>query len=204
MNQLNKSLRQFRDCEEGSMAIELVIVVPILVWTLLSTFVYFDVYRVEANSNRASLILAEMFSREEIEITSTYLNAAREVLRTLTFEESQPDYRVTVYRFRDSDNTYRRVWSRNRGLGPNHNNARLALLKDKLPAMNTIDHAILVETRIQYDAPFSIGLGPFSGGTDLEDLAFKTFTVIRPRASKLCFDSTPNDDATGRICGPGN
>ena len=146
------------------MSIELVLVVPLLVWALLSTFVYFDVFRVEANSNRASLTLAEMFSRETTPITSEFLNSAREVLRTLTFEESSPDYRVTVYRYRPSDDSYLRVWSRHRGLDQTLRNEDLALLQseNKLPKMNSIDHAILIETRIEYDAPFSIGLSRLS------------------------------------------
>lgn len=194
-------LGRFKDEDDGSMSIELVLVTPIIVWALLSTFVYFDVYRVEANANRASLVLAEMFSREDAPITAAYLNGAREVLRTLTYEENAPDYRVTVYRYRSSDTSYRRVWSRNRGMGGNLTNAGLAAIKDRLPKLNTIDHAILIETRVQYDAPFSIGLGPFTG-TNLEDLTFNTFTVIRPRQSKLCFDATPGDDTTGLSCGP--
>lgn len=204
MKNLLKSLHKFKADEDGTMSIELVLVVPLLVWALLSTFVYFDVFRVEANSNRASLTLAEMFSRETTPITSEFLNSAREVLRTLTFEESSPDYRVTVYRYRPSDDSYLRVWSRHRGLDQTLRNEDLALLQaeNKLPKMNSIDHAILIETRIEYDAPFSIGLSPFTG-TSLDDVTFTTFTVIRPRASKLCFDSSPGDgDNTSVQCGP--
>lgn len=197
------TLARFKDDESGSMAIELVLVTPILVWALLSTYVYFDAFRVEANVHRASNTLAEMFSREEVEITGAYLNGAREVLRTLTYEETAPDYRVTVYRYRSDNNRYVRVWSRNRGMGGNLTNAQVRALgaAGRLPMMNTIDHAILIETRVEYDAPFSIGIGPFTD-TNLEDLTFETFTVIRPRRSKLCFDSTPNDDSTGLSCGP--
>lgn len=200
MKRLSDYLRRFRDEEDGSMAIELVLVTPILVWALLSTYVYFDVYRVEANSNRASLVLAEMFSREEVPITATYLNSARAVLRVLTYEEANPDFRVTVYRYRSSDTSYRRVWSRNRGMGGNLRNSDLVKLEGSLPKMNTIDHAILVETRINYDAPFSIGLGPFTG-TDLDDLTFETFTVIRPRVGRLCFDPDTSVDGD-ELCGP--
>ena len=49
------------------------------------------------------------------------------------------------------------------------------------------DRAILIQTRVDYDAPFRIGLGPFTG-TDLQDFSFETFTVIRPRPPTLCWD----------------
>lgn len=185
----------FKNDERGSMAIELVMVVPIIVWVLLSTFVYFDVYRAESVSNRASLTLADMFSREKTAIDNTYLDGARELLRTLTYSDDNPDFRVTAYRFQASDNTYRRIWSRNRGMSPNLTNTDLAALKTagRLPLLADGDRAILVETNIEYSAPFSIGFGPFTG-TDLDDVTFTTFTVIRPRFEpQLCWDVSATD-----------
>jgi hypothetical protein len=208
MKMISKELKKFKDGEDGSMSIELLLVTPIIVWALLSTYVYFDVYRVEANVNRASLVIAEMFSREEAPITEAYLDGALQVLRTLTFEDVDPFLRVSVFRYQSSDTTHREVWSRTRvsagvvsGLDDELDDAGLAAIKSRIPKMNTIDHAILVETRVKYTAPFSIGLGPFTG-TDLDDVNFATFTVIRPRQSKLCFDETPADDDTGILCGP--
>ncbi|WP_108816344.1 TadE/TadG family type IV pilus assembly protein [Loktanella sp. Alg231-35] len=200
---LTEFLQEFRDDEDGSMAIELLLVTPILVWALLSTFVYFDLFRVESNSNRAALTMADMFSREAAPITPAYLNGAREVLRALTFEEANPDYRVTVYRYRETQDDYRRVWSKRRGLGAALSNSDLADLKaaDRLPLMANNDQAILFETRTEYDAPFSIGLGPFSG-TDLDDVTFQTFIVIRPREGRLCWDQDPDDGLANQVCGP--
>jgi hypothetical protein len=181
-------LRKFRDDQNGSMSIELLLVTPILVWALLSTYVYFDLFRVESNSNRAALTIADMLSRETVDIDASYLNTTRNILRELTYEEANPDYRITVYTFRDSDRSYRRVWSRNRGLAPNFNNTNLNELQaaGRLPALADGDRAILLQTRTEYDAPFSIGLGPFTS-TDLDDVTFQTFIVIRPRPGQLCF-----------------
>lgn len=203
MTSFGKLLRRFKNDDAGSMSIELVLVTPIIVWVLLSTFVYFDAFRVEANVNRASTTLAEMFSRETVPITGNYLDGAREVLRTLTYEESAPDYRVTVYRYNTGNGRYLRVWSRHRGMGAALTWAEVRALgeADRLPVMNGVDHNILVETRVEYDAPFRIGLGPFTG-TDLDDLTFQTFTVIRPRQSQLCFDTAPDDPDSGLLCGP--
>lgn len=196
---IREFLRAFKDAEDGSMAVELMLVVPILVWALLSTFVYFDLFRVESNSTRAALTLADMFSREEAPITGSYLNGAREVLRTLTFEEANPDYRITVYRYQESDDTYRIVWSRHRGMDGQLTNDDMITLKPRLPLMANGDQSILVETRTQYDAPFSVGLGPFTG-TNVDDVTFSTFTVIRPRYNRLCFNANPNDASSVPIC----
>ena len=192
---MNKILLRFRDDQKGSMAIELVMVVPILVWALLSTFVYFDLFRTEANANRAALTIADMFSREQDAIDPVYLDGTRELLRSLTFSEDNPGFRVTVYRFDATNDRYDLVWSRNRGMTPDLTNDSLLTLRaeGKLPLLAEGDSAILVETLTDYSAPFSIGLGPFTG-TDLDDVTFDTFTVIRPRfTTQLCWDVSPTD-----------
>ncbi|WP_342068520.1 TadE/TadG family type IV pilus assembly protein [Yoonia algicola] len=202
MKRLASFFQTFRDDEQGSMAIELLLVVPILLWVFLSTFVYFDVFRVETNAVRATITLAEMFSREDT-VNSTYLNSAESVLQTLTFEENDPDFRVTVYTFNESDDEFRVVWSRRRGDGiaQNLTNADLADLRaaGRIPDMDNFDQNIYIETRTDYNAPFNIGLGPFTV-TNLEDLTFTNDMIIRPRGVRLCFE---RNNGTS-ICGPGS
>lgn len=73
-------------------------------------------------------------------------------------------------------------------MAPSYNNANLADLKaaGRLPALADGDRAILLQTRTEYDAPFSVGLGPFTS-TNLDDVTFQTYIVIRPRPGQLCF-----------------
>lgn len=189
---MTQLLKAFRDDEHGSMAIELVLVVPILTWVLLSTFVYFDVFRTESNTKRASLTVADMFSREQDLIDTSYMEGARKLLRTLTFAEADPDLRVTVYKYDLASDKYTVSWSRNIDMAPDLDNAAIAALrvKGRLPVMADGDTSILVETRTNYAAPFDTGIGPFTGGSDLGDLVFDTFTVMRPRfVSQLCWDA---------------
>ena len=179
--------RRFHDDERGSMAIELMLVVPILLWVFLSTFVYFDVFRVETNSVRATVTLAEMMSREDT-IDGAFLDNTREILRALTFEEANPDFRVTVYEAR-ADGVFQFVWAESRGFDSALTDDDVRELQDsgRLPPMNQFDQNIYVETRTQYDAPFNIGIGPFVV-TNLEDVTFTEEMVIRPRGIRLCFE----------------
>ncbi|MCG3268876.1 TadE/TadG family type IV pilus assembly protein [Yoonia sp. I 8.24] len=179
-------LQDFRDDESGVIAIELLLVVPILVWALLSTLVYFDAFKTESISTRMSMTIADMFSRE-VEVDNTFINGAHDLLEALTPSADAPDMRITVYTFDESDDQYDRVWSRNRGsYYSNHTNATLRAESDRLPILSDGDNAILVETHTEYSAPFSIGIGPFLE-TNLDDLSFDTFTVIRPRDGNVCF-----------------
>jgi len=194
-------LKSFRDDESGNMAIELVLVVPILTWVLLSTFVYFDVFRAEASTKRAALTVADMISREQNALDLNFLQGARTLLQTLTFADAEPDVRVTFYTFnRNLPDEYEVVWSRNIDMGPNLTNANLASLNaaGRLPSLGDNGRAFLVETRTNYSAPFSIGIGPFTGGPDLGDLTFDTFTIMQPRfVTQICWDQA---DPTPDIC----
>lgn len=198
MMTLRKFITDFKQDESGTVAVELCLVVPMLVWALLSTLVYFDAYRAESISTRAGLTLADMISREQNDVNDEYISNMRNVLRVLTVVDDAPDIRVTVYRYRASDDTYRIVWSENRGMtGGALTNADLEALRNRLPVMANGNRSILVETRTRYSAPFKIGMGPFLG-TRLDDLDFQTFTVITPRfLSTICFDPTPALPANG-------
>lgn len=201
MTGLATYLRRFRDDEDGVIAIELLLVVPMLVWALLSTLVYFDAYRTESINSRAGLTLADMISREQVPVDANYIDAMREVLRALTLADANPDIRITVFRYREIDDTYHVVWSEGRGIGTALDKIALDALKNRLPIMADGSRSLLIETRTQYSAPFSIGLGPFTG-TNLNDITFDSFTVITPRfLSTICFEPTPGLPSSGdEIC----
>lgn len=191
MNSAIHFMRHFRQDETGTVAIELVLVVPMLTWALLSTLVYFDVYRAESISNRASLTLADMISREQNDVDLEYVSNMRKVLQVLTDADDNPDIRVTLYRYRAVDDQYLVVWSENFGFAAPLTDVDLVGLRGRLPLLADENRTILIETRTAYSAPFSTGMGPFAG-TRLDDLDFTTFTVISPRfLSTICFDPTP-------------
>ncbi|MEJ8559926.1 hypothetical protein QTO30_00790 [Yoonia sp. GPGPB17] len=193
-------LKRFHDDDNGSMSVEFVLVAPILAWVFLSCIVYFDVFGVETNSLRSTITLAELFSREET-VNDEFINNARSVLQELTYEESDPDYRITVFTFfggnptDPDDDVYRVVWADNRGMDAELTDADLLVLQNagRLPIMSEADHNILIETRVAYDAPLSVGIGTFQA-FDLADLSFTNDMLIRPRSGKLCYDPTPSFD----------
>ena len=193
MNTLGHFLRRFRDEEDGVVAVELLLVIPILVWALLSTLVYFDAYQNEAISTRAGLTLADAISRERSAVDDTYITNMRNLLRVLTRSDANPALRVTVYRYRATGDRYIVVWSKDESsdMGGPLTTVDLETMRDRLPIMADGDRAILVETRTAYTAPFSVGMGPFFG-SGLENVEFNSLTVITPRfLDSICYDPTP-------------
>lgn len=189
---LFRYLRRFARKDDGTGAIELLLVVPMMTWVFLGTIVYFDAYRDRAITQRASLTVADMYSRETDYITPAYLNGTRDLLKFLMSDDETTKFRVTAFTWRDSDTRYHRIWSRNRGGLQNYNNERLALVAERLPILDNGEVAILVETERTYKPPFDVGIG---------DTVVSTFTLTSPRfATKLCWNSTPEDGTSTEIC----
>lgn len=188
---LQRLLRRFGRDESGTGTIELLLVVPMMTWVFMATLVYFDAYRTRAMAQRASLTIADMYSRETDYITPAYLGGTKGLLQFL-MKGDTPSYRVTAFDWADSQSAYRRIWSRNRGTMVNYTNATLNDQSERLPQLDNGEVAILVETEVDYSPPFAVGLFDFT---------IKTFTVTSPRfATKLCWNSTPDQGEETEIC----
>lgn len=198
---LLEKMRLFKNDENGVASVELMLSVPILVWALLSTHVYFHAFRAESISTRAGLTLSDMYSREAT-VDEDFVDGSFELLKTLSAGSltGEPSLRVTSFSLDNKgnndpgDDTLNLIWSKVEGVEyTSHSNATLNAIIDRVPVMDNGQKALLVETSSTYSAPFSIGIGPFIP-TDLDDVEFSTFTVIRPRfVARICFE---NDDNT--------
>ena len=78
-----EKLRSFWYDETGIASVELMLSVPILVWALLSTHVYFQAFRAEAISTRAGLTIADMYSRRA-GVNAEYVAGSYELFKVLT------------------------------------------------------------------------------------------------------------------------
>ena len=198
-------LRSFWRDENGVASVELMLSVPILVWALLSTHVYFQAFRAESISTRAGLTIADMYSRRA-SVNEAYVDGSFELFKVLTDSSTTgtPSLRVTSFEFLNgknrtpADDRLRMIWSKVEGdVYAEHTDGTLNLKLDRIPIMDNQQQGLLIETTTTYTAPFSIGIGPFIP-TNLDDVEFSTFTVIRPRfTSKVCFEKSDDNS----ICG---
>ena len=204
MTRMKDLIHGFWRDEDGTAAIELVLVTPIITWVLLSTLVYFDAFRAETRSARAGLTIADMFSREvntPAAVDAAYIDAAQALLATLVESDTDPGLRVTSYSWDAAANRYVVRWSESRGIGQALSTADLALMTGRLPLLADGATSVLVETNAIYRAPFGLGISPFTNG-NLGPVEMTTFTVISPRfMPAVCFDPTPEDASNGdEIC----
>jgi len=175
---LKSIVKKWHRDEEGSIAVETILMVPLLAWAMLATLTYFDAYRNEAINYKAGLTIADAISRES-DVDDDYIDGMYELLKFLMLKDDTPDLRITVFRYREDDDDYRTVWSESRGSQSALTNATIDSMRHRIPIMSDGERAILVETWSDYSAPYGVGLGDFDQ---------VTYNVISPRfLPRTCF-----------------
>lgn len=197
LQKIRGQLARLRRDERGSVAVETIFMVPLLVWALLATTSYFHAYRSEALADRAASTLADMVSRETEFITPSYLNGMRGMLQFLTLAPTTPDFRLTAFTWDEDDSRYEVRWSRQRGSQITYNTTRLQDVAHKLPILLDDEVAILVETWTPYSPKFTYSLYDLG----LRDFDFRNFIVVQPRfATQVCFNGDANLDPSKARC----
>ncbi len=80
------AVRQFLvDDDAGSVSVETVIIMPILLWVYVATFVIFDGFRTHNQNVKAAYTIGDMLSRETNAIDNAYLEGLSDVFDFLTF-----------------------------------------------------------------------------------------------------------------------
>lgn len=170
-------LKSFRGDERGSIAVEAVITLPLLIWAVGATYEFFDLHRYNSTRDKASYTIADMISREQgtTGITPAYIDNAKDLFDTLTNDNGDNSLRISIISYNSTDEDYFVVWSRVRGT------QGLKRLKtsdvkdddDHLPKLSGGEQLILVESASIYRSVIQIGLS--------DDLMLRTRVMTSPR-----------------------
>ena len=157
---LEKVLARFKRDEDGSIAIEAVIIMPVMFWAYLSMFAIFDAYRHHALSQKAGYTIGDMISRETNPIDQSYMVGAKKLLEYLTLADpTDAALRVSSIKYDEDSDTYEKHWSKTHGDGPTpFTDQEVANLDNRLPVMKDNEYIVVVETWVEYDPPFDTGL----------------------------------------------
>ena len=173
MKRIRQYLRAFRDEERGSIAVETILILPVLFWAYLSMFAIFDAYRQHAINQKAAFTLGDIISRETTPIDNAYLTGTREMLAYLTANPvNDVAVRVTSVRYDANYEIYKRDWSQELGWMSPLSNTAVQALKDDLPVMPHNERVVVVETFVKYNPPFKTGL---------QEREIRNFVFTRPR-----------------------
>lgn len=168
------ALRRFARDESGVITTETLLITPLLLWVFLALFVYWDAFRAQNTSIKASYVVADMISRENSAVNMAFINGMHSVFRYMVDTGEDTWIRVSSVRFNQAQNRYDVLWSRSTNLtrAPNHSTTTMATLRPNLPILADSDTLIVVETWRRFTPAFQVGL---------DRRTFHEIAVVRPR-----------------------
>ena len=185
---LKKLMTRLRDDTSGTIVVEMVITLPLLLWALMATFEFFEVFRYKSIRDKATYVIADMISREKPQpgwVDGTYMDNSLRLFNDIVTDRGVNQIRVTIIRYRESEG-YTVQWSEPRPTGsmPKLTDADIQADLARIPNMNDGDELILVDATSTYIPNFNVGLG------NSIPIVSRTFTSFR-EISKLCWGPNP-------------
>ncbi|MFT6023126.1 MAG: hypothetical protein ACI9PY_001239 [Ascidiaceihabitans sp.] len=166
-------IKRYSRDEDGSIAIEMMLLLPMLFWAFLTLFSIFDAYRKHSMNQKAAFTIGDMISRETALVNQAYLNGTQQLLSYLTNADlSDTSIRITSVKYDADNNIYKRDWSKTKGWVPELGNNDIKNWNDRLPVMPHNERIMVVETFVKYDPPYNTGLS---------DHEIVNFVFTRPR-----------------------
>ncbi len=173
--------RSFREDVRGTVAVEAVILLPVLWWSFMAMAVFFDMYRAKSTTEKAAFTVSDMLSRETAAVNDDYLDSARSLFTEISSLDEVGDLTVSLIAWNGVTNEYFLDWS-NSTAGGGIDDTDLALIEHNLPELVSGERLILVQTTGEYESPLNIGLGTID---------MSTFVFTRPRfAPQLAWSSS--------------
>lgn len=170
---LKLRLAAFRGDSEGSVAVEAVVIFPMVMWAFMAMFVFFEGYRQTAINHKSANTIADMLSRETADITPTYFDNAKDLFDLMAQVNGNTKLRLSVVKWSQRDDAYLVEWSEADGNGiTSLTNQDLIPLENNLPTVPNQERMVLVETWSTYEPALKVGLG---------DQEIKTFVFTRLR-----------------------
>lgn len=195
MRFLLKKARAFGRQEGGSVVVETVIMLPLLIWALLAMIVYWDAFRTVNRLDKATYALADILSRQQAPVAIATVDRWDDFVASMMNNRYTAQVRVTSYRWVVANNRFEVLWSRSAGnLQPQLNTASLQLLASRLPMMAPSEYGILTESWLAYKPPLSV---PFMGAVQIQNMTMEKFTPTPTRFSPLCIVGMTAASCTG-------
>lgn len=155
---LRRPLARFARDTQGTITIESVIFLPILLWIVMMTFVFFDVFRNENTNAKAAYAVADILSRQVTPVDADYLDGLGDVYAALARARHPTSLRVSSIDFDSGNDEYRLRWSYATDGADPLTALALEAMRSRLPTLSVGETMILVETVLDYEPLLNIGL----------------------------------------------
>lgn len=152
---LNK-LRNFRRCERGILAVEALLMIPLLAWTLVAMSIFFDAFRSKSINLKAAYTISDMLSRVTPDVNDDFIDGLKVTFDYLVESPNPTWVRTSLIQFDtqdpadSTDGKYILKWSQGAVGKPKITAVTLVHLEKWIPIMGHGDSLLIVETSMQY------------------------------------------------------
>ncbi len=177
---IKSALGGFARREDGTIAMEAMIIMPVMFWAFLSMFSIFDAFRTYSINQKAAFTIGDSISRETAPLDQAYINGTHAMFEYLSRSQGQSALRVTSLLYDAANDRFSADWSKTAGARNELSSADVEGWSTKLPVMPDGERVMLVETWSEYEPPFNTGL---------EEREIRNFVFTRPRfAPRVCWE----------------
>ncbi|GHC54751.1 TadE/TadG family type IV pilus assembly protein [Neogemmobacter tilapiae] len=198
MEVMKRAVLRFLRDEKGLVLVEFVLILPLLIWTVVAMYSFWDTFRVRNQFQKATHTISNIISRTKkaTPLGPDDITGYHSLMNYLILNDTPVSVRITEYKyFQAPTDAYQVQWSCRRGsaFGGGLTNADLASMRNTtLPIMANGDTHILLETRMSYSAPFAVNFSGF-GGTSTQAMTnsyvFHEIVSERPRDGDFTLSS---------------
>lgn len=182
-------LKKFQSRENGAVALEALIMTPLLAFMFIASFVFFDAFRIYNTSIKATYAVADVMSRQRSDIYDSDVYGMGFIFQHISRNPGGSDIRISQVSYDSDTDTHFVDWSEGTGARTELRNSDLPGLLDQIPIMADGDAVIIVESWVPYQPAFNVGLNP---------VEFTNFTTTRPRWFPL--NLNPGNDPACVTC----
>ena len=188
-----KQIRTFYEDQRASVTVEVVMVLPLLLWGYFGLFVLFDGYRALSANIRVAYTVSDMISRET-EMNGPFIEGLNDLQDVLTQSPHRTVLRVTAVSYDADADDHELEWSYSTaGKTAVAAGSMSTEIEPYLPVMSDTEWLIVVETWMAFVPFLSITLDELYGKERDPDAVFGPFyfeslVTTRPRfAGQLCW-----------------
>lgn len=190
LHRLTAPLRRFLRDERGTMLVETLLILPMMLWAAFALYVYWDAYATINKVQKATYTVADILSRSRTNIGATEATGLEDLFNFLMPGDQTGRMRLTSVIYNAANTRFEVQWSCS--LSPTDlpalTTTTVQALNDKLPLTSNADTLLIVETRFDFEPILDIGLN---------NMTLQQFVATRPRfVTAVGFISTSPADCS--------
>ncbi len=202
-NLKQKCLQFLRD-ERGSVIVEFIFVIPLYVWIVVGTMQFFHAFRAEMVATKVSLAMADLVSRQNGNITSSFISGSHEFMKYLTVGDLNPQFRLTIVRQHKDYNAGGAaqyvVWSKATGTVTPLTDESISTIQGNIPILFDSERVIFLETWSTYVPLFNLTAWLWMDAGLGSSVNLSRQIAVHPRfAKQICWQDDGQPDRN-KLC----